>query len=183
MEDNYFTMLYWFLLYSSVKQELTHWKRLWCWEGLGAGGEGDDRGWDGWMASPTQCTWVWVNSGSWWWTGRPGVLQVMGSQSQTRLSDWTELNWASLPVPHLTLCRYRASSHWLSVLHVVMYIFQWYSLSLFHLFLPLLCPEVCSLYPRPYSCPANRFTSNIFLDSVYIYFLSFWLTLLCITGV
>ena len=53
---------------------------LWCWEGLGAGGKGDDRGWDGWMASPTRWTWVWVNSGSWWWTGRPGVLQFMGSQ-------------------------------------------------------------------------------------------------------
>ena len=55
--------------------------------------KGDDRGWDGWMSSPTRWTWVWVNSGSWWWTGRPGVLQFMGSQSWTRLSDWTELNW------------------------------------------------------------------------------------------
>ena len=74
-------------------EELTHWKRPWCWEGLGAGGEGDDRGWDGWMASQTRCTWVWVNSVSWWWTGRPGVLQFMGSQkSWTRLSDWTELS-------------------------------------------------------------------------------------------
>ena len=53
---------------------LTHWKRLWCWEGLVAGGEGNDRGWDGWMASPTRWTWVCVNSGSWWWTERPGVL-------------------------------------------------------------------------------------------------------------
>ena len=61
-------------------KELTHWKRLWCWEGLGAGGEGDDRGWNGWMASLTQWTWVWVNSGSWLWTGRPGVLPSMGSQ-------------------------------------------------------------------------------------------------------
>ena len=61
-------------------KELTHWKRLWCWEGLGAGGRGDDRGWDGWMASLTWWTWVWVNSGSWWWTGRPGVLRFMGSQ-------------------------------------------------------------------------------------------------------
>ena len=52
----------------------------WCWEGLGAGGTGDNRGWDGWMASPTRWTWVWVNSGSWWWTGRPDVLQLMGSQ-------------------------------------------------------------------------------------------------------
>ena len=49
----------------------------------------DGRGWDGWMASPTRWTWVWVNSGSWWWTGRPGVLRFMGSQ---QLSDWTELN-------------------------------------------------------------------------------------------
>ena len=61
-------------------EELTHWKRPWCWEGLGAGGEGDDRGGDGWMASPTRWTWVWVNSGSWWWAGRPDVLQFMGSQ-------------------------------------------------------------------------------------------------------
>ena len=58
-------------------EELTHWKRLWCWEGLGAGGEREDRGWDGWMASLTRWTWVWVNSGSWWWTGRPGVLRVI----------------------------------------------------------------------------------------------------------
>jgi len=72
---------------------LTHWKRLWCWEGLGAGREGDNRGWDGWMASPTRWTCVWVNSGSWWWTGRPGVLRFMGSQSQTWLSDWIEVNW------------------------------------------------------------------------------------------
>ena len=63
----------------------------WCWEGLGAGGEEDDRGWDGWMASLTRWTWVWVNSGSWWWTGRPGVLRFIGSQSQTWLSNWTEL--------------------------------------------------------------------------------------------
>ena len=61
-------------------------------EGLGAGGEGDDRGWDGWMASPTWWTWVWVNSGSWWWTGRLGVLRFMGSQRVGH--DWaTELNW------------------------------------------------------------------------------------------
>ena len=71
-------------------EELTHLKRLWCWERLKAGGEGGDRGWDGWMASPTRWTWVWVNPGSWWWTGRPGMLQSMGSQSPTRLSDWTE---------------------------------------------------------------------------------------------
>ena len=68
------------------------WKTPWCWEGLGAGGEGDDRGWDGWMSSATQWTWVWVDSGSWWWTGRPDMLWFMGSQSRTRLSDWTELN-------------------------------------------------------------------------------------------
>ena len=54
--------------------------RPWCWERLKVGGEGDNRGWDGWMASPTQWTWVWVNSGSWWWIGRPGMLQSMGSQ-------------------------------------------------------------------------------------------------------
>ena len=73
-------------------EALTHWKRLWCWEGLGAGGEGDERGWDGWMASRTRWTWIWVNSGRWWWTGRPGVLRFMGSQRVGH--DWaTELNW------------------------------------------------------------------------------------------
>ena len=69
-----------------------HWIRPWCREGLRAGGEGDDRGWDGWMASPTRWTWVWVHSRSWWWTGRPGVLQFMGSQRVGH--NWaTELNW------------------------------------------------------------------------------------------
>ena len=76
-------------------EELTHWKRPWCWEGFGAGGEGDDRGWDGWMASLTQWTWVWVNSRSWWWTGRPGMLQFMGSQRVGH--DWvTELKWMTI---------------------------------------------------------------------------------------
>ena len=73
-------------------EELTHWKRPWCWEGLGAGGERDDRGWDGWMASSTWWTWIWVNSGSWWWTGRPGVPQFMGLQ-RVRHNWATELNW------------------------------------------------------------------------------------------
>ena len=71
-------------------KEPNHWKRPWCWERLRAGGGGDDRGWDGWMASPTQRTWVWVNSRGWWWTGKPGVLQSMGSQRVGH--DWrTEL--------------------------------------------------------------------------------------------
>ena len=63
----------------------------WCWEGLGAGGEGDDQGWDGWMASLTQWMWIWVNSGSWWWAGRPAMLQSMGSDTTEQL-NWTELN-------------------------------------------------------------------------------------------
>ena len=76
-------------------EELTHWKRPWCWERLKVAGEGDDRRQDGWMASPTQWTWVWVNSRSWWWTGRPGMLQSMGSQRVGH--DWaTELNWTCL---------------------------------------------------------------------------------------
>ena len=86
-------------------------KRPWCWERLRAG-EGDDRGWDGWMVSLTQWTWVWVDSGSWWWTGRPGMLQFMGSQRVGH--DWaTELNWTE----HLLcarLCAYilQTPSHW-----------------------------------------------------------------------
>ena len=68
-----------------------HWKRPWCWERLKAGEEGDDRGWDGWMASPTRWTWVWASCRSWWWTGKPGVLLPMESQ-RVRHGDWTELN-------------------------------------------------------------------------------------------
>ena len=64
-----------------------------CWEGLGAGGEGDNRGWDGWMASRTRWTWVWLNSGSWWWTGSPGMLWFIRSQRLRHDGDWTELNW------------------------------------------------------------------------------------------
>ena len=80
------------ILWPPDGKELAHWKRPWCREGLKAGGEGDDRGRDCWMASLTQWRWVWVNSGSWWWTGIPGMLWSMGlSKSWTRLSDWTEL--------------------------------------------------------------------------------------------
>ena len=78
-------------------EELTHWKRPWCWERLKVGGEGDNTGWDGWMASPTRWTWVWVVSGSWWWTGRPGMLQSVGSQRAGH--NWaTELNWSKLKI-------------------------------------------------------------------------------------
>ena len=72
--------------------ELTHLKRPWCWERLKAGGEGNDRGWDVWMAFPTQWTWVWASSGNWWRTGKPVVLLSMGSQRVGH--NWvTELNW------------------------------------------------------------------------------------------
>ena len=73
-------------------EELTPWKRPWCWERLKAGGEWDDRAWDGWMASNNLWTWVWVNSRNWWRTGRSGVLKSMGLQRVWH--DWaTELNW------------------------------------------------------------------------------------------
>ena len=72
-----------------LMRRVTHWKRAWCWEGLGAGGEGDDREWDGWMASPTWWTWVWVNSGSWWWEA--GVLWFTGLQRVGHLWE-TKLN-------------------------------------------------------------------------------------------
>ena len=73
-------------------KEVTYWKRPWCWERSKEGGEGDDRGWDGWMASTNWRTWVWASFRSWRWTGKPGVLQSMGSQRVRH--DWaTELNW------------------------------------------------------------------------------------------
>ena len=73
-------------------EELTLWKRPWCWERLRTGGEGEYREWDGWMASLTRWTWVWVSSRSWWWTWKPGVLQSTGSQRVGH--NWvTEINW------------------------------------------------------------------------------------------
>ena len=71
-------------------EEQTHWKRLWFWERLKAAGEGDDRGWGGWMASLTRCTWVWANCGRQWSTGKPGVLQSMGWQSDA--TEWLHNN-------------------------------------------------------------------------------------------
>ena len=94
-----------------LKNYTLYLKRPWCWERLKAGGEGDDRGWDGWMASLSQWIWVWVNSGSWWWTGRPGALQSMGSQSRTRLSDWTELRFKKQCKQHESV--YSLSHIWL----------------------------------------------------------------------
>ena len=97
LEDNCFTILDWCWSWNSDIlatwcEELTHWKRPWCWERLKAWGAGNGRGWDGWMASLTQWTRVWVGSRSWWWTGRPGVLQSMGSERVGQ--DWaTELNF------------------------------------------------------------------------------------------
>ena len=84
------------LMLATSCEELTHWKRPWCWEGFGATGEGDNKGWDGWMPSPTQWTWVWVNSGSWWWTGKPGVLQ----------SKWLQRvgHWATELTEHVGYC-------------------------------------------------------------------------------
>ena len=94
-------------------EELSHLKRPWCWERLLAGGEGNNRWWDGCMASLTPWTWVYVTSGSWWWTGRPGVLQSMGLQRVRH--DWgTELNWWFFCLkPFLCLNQGPLSSVWL----------------------------------------------------------------------
>ena len=83
-------------------EELTHWKRPSWWERLKVGGEGDDRGWNGWMVLLTRWTWVWINSRSWRWTGRPGMLQSMGLQRVkhdrvTELTDWLIPSLLNLP--------------------------------------------------------------------------------------
>ena len=84
--------------FGQLMQRSDYWKRPWCWERLKAGDEGDNRGWGwddrvGWMASPTRWTWVWVKSRSWWWTGKPGMLESMGLQRVG--TNWaTELNWS-----------------------------------------------------------------------------------------
>ena len=79
-------------------EELTHWESPWCWEGLGAGGEGDNRGWDGWMASPIQWAWVWVNSGVGDGQGGQACCDSWGHKESdtTERLNWAELNWRSL---------------------------------------------------------------------------------------
>ena len=94
----------------------TQWKRCWCWERLKAGGEGDNRGWDGWMASPTWWTWVWASSGSWWWTEKPGVLQSMASQIvgrvwETELTDTGMSSDANYPPPLFLTSRSCPAQH------------------------------------------------------------------------
>ena len=83
-------------------KEVNHLKRPWSWERLRAGGEGDNRGWDGWVVSPTQGTWVWVNSRNWWWTGKPGILHSMRLQ---RVDTTEPLNWTELNVCKFYLCK------------------------------------------------------------------------------
>ena len=83
-------------------EELTHWKRPWCWERLKVGGERDNRGWDGWMASLTRWTWVWASSRSWWGTGKPGMQQSMRLQRVGH--DWTnELIWTENGLIYITI--------------------------------------------------------------------------------
>ena len=89
LKRNTYTLATWY-------EELTHWKICCCWERLKAGGDGDNRGWYGWMASLTWWTWDCASSGSWWRTGEPGMLQSMGSQSQTRLRNWAELTYGGV---------------------------------------------------------------------------------------
>ena len=94
-------------------EELIHWNSPWCWERLKAGGEGDDREWDGWTASLTGWTWVWASSGSWWWTGKLGVRQSLRSQrvrhdwvtelnSRTRLLEFKSFTFTSSGTPDMT---------------------------------------------------------------------------------
>ena len=130
------------------------WKRLWCWEELGARGEGDTRGWDGWMASLTQWTWVWVNSGSCWCTGRPGALQSMRSQkSWTQLSDWTALYWKR---KNIYFFRNRAKAinsidHWrrLSYLSLLFFGTLHSNVYIFTFLLCFLCLFFSQLFVRP----------------------------------
>ena len=89
--------------YGHLMQRTDSLEKIWCWERLNTGGEGNDRGWDGWMASLTRRTWVWASSGRWWWTGKPGLLQSMGSQRVGH--DWmTELNWTYSKDIHWPSC-------------------------------------------------------------------------------
>ena len=102
-------------------KELTHWKRPWCWERQRAVGEGGDRGWDGWMTSLIQWTWIWANSRRWWRTEKPGVLQSMGSQKVSQ--DWLTEQQQYLLQKNLKTCRQkRKKQNWPSA-HLI-FLFQ-----------------------------------------------------------
>ena len=102
------------------------WEKTWWWEILKAGGEGDDREWNGWMASLTQWTGTWVNSQRWWWTGKPGMLQLMGSQSQTWLRDWTTTTTLSLK-QYVVKCSLIIRNHIVESIILTMW---WYTITL-----------------------------------------------------
>ena len=129
-------------------EELTHWKRPECWERLKAGGEGDDRGWDGWMASLTPCTWVLASSRSWWWTGKLSVLQSMGSQRVGH--DWaTELNRTrSQHKPYAFLTVYACPGR--SLLCLLLYSYWSYTdeheILISHSYLPDSYPQISALW-------------------------------------
>ena len=177
-------------------KELTYWKTPWCWERLMAGEEGHGRGWDGWMASLTQWTWVWANSGSWWWTGKL-VCCSPWSLKESDINEWLNwtchtLTWIShgyicvpliLPTPlpphpispgcprapALGTLLHASNLPWSSILCMAMYMFQCYPLKSFHPCLLPLSPKVCSLHLCLLCCPACRIISTIFLNSIYMH--------------
>ena len=134
-------------------EELTHWKRPWCWERLKVGGEGDNREWDSWTESLTQWTWVWVNSGSSWWTGRPGMPQFTGNKQLdvTERLNWTVLTFISMSGTFHDIRRQKAKS--LMLLKTVLF-----SIHTFPHFIPVFCLRwgnfcccsVTQLCPTPY---------------------------------
>ena len=157
-------------------KELTHLKRPWCWERLKVGREGDDRGWDGCMASPTQWRWVWVDSGSWWWTERPGVLWSMGSQRVRH--DWaTELYWTEwYTCEHINLGKYMFFKARCLVFQKVSCIVFWYckspagSSSLFHTNLLHSYPTITCEYNFSQHIPLPTVSYKISLSSYHITF-------------
>ena len=98
-------------------EEVTPWKRPWCWERLKVAGEQDNRGWDDWMASPTWWTWVWVSSRSWWRIGRPGMLQSMGSQRVGH--DWVTEQQLATSTSSLERCLFKSFVHYWTGLFVL----------------------------------------------------------------
>ena len=151
----------WFMVTLTSREELTHWKRPWCWEGLGAGGEGDDRGWDGWMASRTRWMWVSVNSGSWWWTGRPGMLRFMGLQRVGH--NWAiDLIWCNIVLYSIGLYFHHQTHH------------NWALFPLWLSLLFLLKLYLCSS-PVAYWAPTNLGSSffSVLSFSLFILFMGF----------
>ena len=148
-------------------KEVTHWKISWCWERLKAGGEGDNRGWNGWLASPTRWTWVWASSRSWLWSGRPGMLQSMESQTVWHYQA-TELNWTDRRLTHISTITFLFTMTLITLIHIIPFSLNKINIKTIHMnilccVLELIITLVLSYF---FKCLFEKFVNSYFQEKM-----------------